>query len=98
MTTIVTIRDVVHMQTGREKALRWFALDHKPLHEKFRKFCLFANYDIGIDGGYFYFDKVVDEFIKTLNIRILEEHPVLVKRGDCYRIDVDYLIEFTEDK
>lgn len=91
--TCLTITNVVAKERGRKEALRKFVFCHKRLEEEFDKWMKFGDRPLNINKEYYVFNDDIDEFIKTLDLRIIEERPRLVDTGDRYIINVDYTIE-----
>ena len=64
--------------------------------DKFRKWQKFTDRPWITNAEYYIFNDDVDEFVKTLNLRIVDENPKIVERYEGYEgyhLDVDYVIE-----
>ena len=61
--------------------------------DKFRKWQKFTDRPWITNAEYYIFNDDVDEFVKTLNLRIVNENPKIVERYEGYHLDVDYVIE-----
>lgn len=91
--TYITIKDVAHKETGRKAALRKFVFLHDLLWINLGNGKKFTDRPWITNAEYYIFNDDVDEFVKTLNLRIVDENPKIVERYEGYHLDVDYVIE-----